>query len=70
MPGLVKLSKQGLAELVENIKTREQIAADIVKFAQDNELQIHPGQQPLKWADLVIKNGGCPCCAGTESMPL
>ena len=37
-------------------RNREQIAAEIVKFAQDNKLKIHPGQEPQKWADLVIKN--------------
>jgi len=41
---------------------RETIAGNIVKFAQDNNLKIHPGQEPLKWGDLVIrKGGGCPC---------
>jgi hypothetical protein len=40
---------------------RETIAERIIKFAQDNNLKIHPGQEPLKWADLVIKKGGCPC---------
>lgn len=40
---------------------REMIAENIVKFAQDNKLKVHPGQEPLKWADLVIKKNGCPC---------
>ena len=41
---------------------RETIAERIIKFAQDNNLKIHPGQEPLKWADLLIKRGGhCPC---------
>ena len=37
------------------------IALSILKFAQDNDLKIHPGQDPLKWAELVIEKGGCPC---------
>ena len=41
---------------------RETIAETIIKFAQDNNLKIHPGQEPLKWGDLLIKRGGhCPC---------
>jgi hypothetical protein len=41
---------------------RETIAAEILEFARVNKLQLHPGQDPLKWADLVIKkDGGCPC---------
>ena len=50
-------------------RTREQIAADIIKFAQDSNLQIHPGQDPLKWADLVIKKDGCPCVPGRPYCP-
>ena len=49
--------------------TREQIAADIIKFAEDNKLQIHPGQEALKWADLVINKGGCPCVPGRNHCP-
>ena len=48
---------------------REQIAEAITKFAQDNNLEIHPGQEPLKWADLVIKKGGCPCVPGRNHCP-
>ena len=48
---------------------RETIADNIVKFTQDNGLQIHPGQEPLKWADLVIKKGGCPCVPGRSECP-
>jgi len=47
----------------------ETIAADIVKFAQDNNLKIHPGQEPLKWADLVIEKEGCPCVPGRDHCP-
>ena len=36
---------------------RETIAGNILKFAQDNKLKIYPGQEPLKWADLLIKRG-------------
>ena len=50
-------------------ETRDQIAAAIVKFAQENNLSIHPGQEPLKWADLVIKKGGCPCVPGRPHCP-
>jgi|GEM_PF-2126059 len=49
---------------------REVIARDIEKFAQDNEVLIHPGKDPLKWADLVIKEGGrCPCVPGRNHCP-
>jgi hypothetical protein len=49
---------------------REAIAGNIVKFAQDNKLKIHPGQEPLKWADLLIKRGGhCPCVRDRDHCP-
>ncbi|MBA7498867.1 hypothetical protein ES704_01605 [subsurface metagenome] len=48
---------------------RKTIAANIIKFTQDNGLQIHPGQEPLKWADLVLKNGGCPCVPTRKQCP-
>ena len=48
---------------------REDIAGAITKFARDNRLEIHPGQEPLKWADLVIKKGGCPCVPGRNHCP-
>jgi len=49
---------------------RETIAERIIKFAQGNNLKIHPGQEPLKWADLVIKHGGhCPCVPSRHSCP-
>ena len=48
---------------------REEIADAIVKFARDNNLEIHPGQEPLKWADLVIKHQGCPCVPGRNHCP-
>lgn len=48
---------------------REEIAEAIIKFAQENNLEIHPGQEPLKWADLVIKKGGCPCVPGRDHCP-
>ena len=50
-------------------ETREQIAAAIVKFARDNNLYIHPGQEPLRWSELVIKKGGCPCVPGRTHCP-
>jgi len=48
---------------------REQIAEAIIKFAQENNLELHPGQEPLKWADLVIKHEGCPCVPGRNHCP-
>ena len=49
---------------------REAIAERIIKFAQDNNLKIHPGQEPLKWGDLLIKRGGhCPCVPGRNHCP-
>ena len=49
---------------------RETISENIVKFAQENKLEIHPGQEPLKWADLLIKRGGhCPCVPGRDHCP-
>jgi len=43
------------------IELKESIAENIAKFAEANDLQIHPGQESLKWAELVVKHGGCPC---------
>jgi len=52
------------------LKQSETITADIVKFAQDNDLKIHPGQGPLKWRHLVVKKGGvCPCVPGRNRRP-
>jgi hypothetical protein len=48
---------------------RKAIADSIVKFAQENKLEIHPGQEPLKFADLVIKKNGCPCVPGRPECP-
>jgi len=48
---------------------REVIAARIVKFAEENNLKIHPGQESLRWADLVIEKGGCPCVPGRNHCP-
>ncbi len=49
---------------------REAIAENIIKFAQDNKLRIHPGQDPLKWGDLLIQRGGhCPCVPGRNHCP-
>jgi len=57
------MSQQALLE-------RERIAVDIAKFAQDNNLKIHPGQEPLKFAELVLKKGGaCPCVPGRDACP-
>ena len=48
---------------------REQIAESIIKFAERNKLQIHPGQDPYKWADLVLVKGGCPCAPSRKHCP-
>ncbi|MBA7596426.1 hypothetical protein ES703_03396 [subsurface metagenome] len=56
------MTEQALAD-------RETIAANIVTFTRDNGLQIHPGQDPFKWADLVLKNGGCPCVPTRKQCP-
>ena len=53
----------------QTLVDRETIAANIVKFTQNNGLQLHPGQEPLKWADLVLKKGGCPCVPGRNQCP-
>ena len=54
----------------EAVFDRDRIAENIVKFAQDNKLKIHPGQEPLKWADLLIKHGGhCPCVRDRDHCP-
>ncbi len=50
-------------------RTREQIAKSIIKYAELNKLQLHPGQDPYAWADLVLKEGGCPCVPGRHSCP-
>ncbi|MBW2560497.1 MAG: hypothetical protein JRE40_06535 [Deltaproteobacteria bacterium] len=50
--------------------TRQQIAFIILKFAQNNGLKIHPGQDPLQWGDLLIKKGGhCPCVPTRDRCP-
>jgi len=51
------------------VRRREEIAEDIIRFAQENKLEIHPGQDPLKFADLVIKHEGCPCVPGRNHCP-
>ncbi len=51
------------------MKESKTIAEDIVKFAQDNNLKIHPGQEPLKFADLVLKKAGCPCVPARDHCP-
>lgn len=56
-------------EALSSTVDREVIAARIVKFTEDNNLKIHPGQEPLKWADLVITKGGCPCVPGRNECP-
>ncbi|MBA7466234.1 hypothetical protein ES707_01411 [subsurface metagenome] len=49
---------------------REAIATKLIEFATIHNLQIHPGQEPLKWADLLIKRGGhCPCVPERNHCP-
>ncbi|MBA7593447.1 hypothetical protein ES703_00367 [subsurface metagenome] len=50
-------------------QTKEQIAKSIVKFADQNKLHIHPGQDPNDWATQVLLAGGCPCVPGRTSCP-
>ena len=50
-------------------RSRDQIAAEISKFAQDNGARIHPGQDPLSWAVLVLIKGGCPCVPTRHRCP-
>lgn len=39
-------------------RTREQVAESIIKYAELNKLQLHPGRDPYEWVDLVRKKGG------------
>jgi ferredoxin-thioredoxin reductase catalytic subunit len=48
---------------------KEVLASKISKFAEDNGLQLHPGQDAMRWAELVIKKGGCPCVPGRKECP-
>ncbi len=49
---------------------REEIAEDIIRFARENNLKIHPGQEPLKWAKLVLRKGErCPCVPERNPCP-
>ena len=49
---------------------RDTIATNITKVAQENGLKLHPGRDSLRWADLVITNGGgCPCVPGRDRCP-
>ena len=50
-------------------RTREQIAKSIIKYAELNKLQIHPGRDPHAWAEQVLIAGGCPCVPGRPSCP-
>ena len=51
------------------MRGREEIAEDIIRFARENNLQVHPGQDPLKFAELIIKHEGCPCVPGRNHCP-
>ena len=50
-------------------RSAESIAQAITKFAADNNLKIHPGQEPLKWGQLVMSKGGCPCVPDRSECP-
>jgi len=50
-------------------RTREQIAKSIIKYAELNKLQVHPGRDPYDWATQVLIAGGCPCVPGRPSCP-
>lgn len=51
------------------MENKEKISKAISEFAEKHNLHIHPGQEPNKWAELVIKNGGCPCVPGRIDCP-
>ena len=51
------------------VDQKEAIAEHIIRFAQENNLQVHPGQEPSRWAELVITKGGCPCVPGRSECP-
>lgn len=45
-------------------------AEEIIKFAEDNGIKIHPGQDPEKWEQLLIKKEGhCPCVPNRDHCP-
>lgn len=45
------------------------IADNVFKFAERHELYIHPGRDVKEWAELVIKEGSCPCVSSRKSCP-
>ena len=45
------------------------ITNNILEFAENNKLHIHPGRDVREWAQLVIKEGGCPCVSSRKSCP-
>jgi len=61
---VVKILEEAKAETA-----RRDIVANIKDVAEKNGLQIHPGQTPENWAELVIKKGGCPCVPGRAKCP-
>jgi len=48
---------------------KSKIIKAIGAFALKHRLHIHPGQSTERWADLVIKKGGCPCVPGRKICP-
>lgn len=47
----------------------DRIANNILEFAENNKLYIHPGRDVKEWAELVIKEGSCPCVSSRKSCP-
>ena len=64
-----KAMEEKAAEVNGQLPGRDSIALAIACFARDNNLKIHPGQEVQKWAELVIKKGGCPCVPGRYQCP-
>jgi hypothetical protein len=49
---------------------KDSLPQKIMEFAEAHALQIHPGQNAVKWAALVLKKGGgCPCVPGRTKCP-
>jgi ferredoxin-thioredoxin reductase catalytic subunit len=47
----------------------DRIANNILEFAERHKLLIHPGRDIKEWAELVIKEGSCPCVSSRKSCP-
>ena len=54
----------------EIVSEPDKVADDILQFAERHELLLHPGRDIHKWAELVIKEGGCcPCVPSRRGCP-